>query len=194
MACYTDNMPRKPLTPKQLAQKRESDARYRAANRESRRLAEHARRHGPNRQAVLDTQKAYREANAESVAAAKRDWRQRNAEHVSEYNKRYAERNPEKTLEISRRRSHNRRARQRNVEYESFSDAVMLARWGTDCYLCGEGIDLEAPRRCGAVGWERSLWRDHVVALSLGGSGLLDNIRPTHGLCNLRKSNKERRL
>lgn len=187
-------MPRKPLTPEQRERKRIKDSEYRAANREKRRLSEHARRHGPNRQSVLDSQKLYRERNSTSISESKRDWRQRNADHVREYNRQYAKNNPEKTLEIGRRRAHNRRARQKEVPYETFSDSEMLARWGTLCYLCGEEIDLVASRRCGTDGWERSLWRDHVVPLSLGGTGLLDNVRPTHGLCNLRKSNKERRL
>jgi len=48
-------------------------------------------------------------------------------------------------------------------------------------------IDLNAPRRVGIEGWELGLHLDHVIPLSKGGYDTIDNIRPTHGICNIRK-------
>ncbi|WP_408995767.1 HNH endonuclease [Streptomyces europaeiscabiei] len=47
------------------------------------------------------------------------------------------------------------------------------------CYLCGRGI----------AGLSQ-LHFDHVVPLSRGGTHAVDNIRPAHAACNLRKSDK----
>ena len=86
--------------------------------------------------------------------------------------------------------NHLRRARRIGVDSTPFTDMEMLGLYGTVCYLCGNEIDLKAPRKCGAPGWEQSLWRDHVVALAQGGVDTLDNCRPSHAICNLRKGSK----
>ena len=62
--------------------------------------------------------------------------------------------------------------------------------YGTCCYLCDKEIDLTAPRQSGAEGWETSLHIDHLVPISKGGSDSLDNVRPTHGQCNLKKGSQ----
>jgi 5-methylcytosine-specific restriction endonuclease McrA len=65
----------------------------------------------------------------------------------------------------------------------------MIDAYGLLCNICKEPINFVAPRKVGKLGWERGLHIDHVVPLSKGGSDTLANIRPTHGLCNLQKSN-----
>ena len=63
--------------------------------------------------------------------------------------------------------------------------------YGTNCYLCNDPINLQAARRVGkADGWEQGLHIDHVIPISKGGSDTLDNVRPTHALCNLSKNDK----
>lgn len=59
--------------------------------------------------------------------------------------------------------------------------------YGTDCYICGNEIDYEAPRKVGDPGWELSFHPDHVVSLSRGGDDTIENIRPAHGYCNQKK-------
>ena len=61
--------------------------------------------------------------------------------------------------------------------------------YGTDCYLCGDPIDFAAPRQVGDPGWEKSLHIDHVIPKKFGGPDDIENLRPAHGLCNVRKSN-----
>ena len=67
---------------------------------------------------------------------------------------------------------------------------LVLSVYGSTCYLCAEEIDLLAPRQVGKLGWEMSFHPDHVVPLSKGGADVLDNMRPTHAICNQRKANK----
>lgn len=84
-----------------------------------------------------------------------------------------------------------RRARQQTDEYELVTTEMVLGEWGSVCYICQEEVDLDAPRTPGKPGWQRGLHIDHVVPLSKGGLHTLSNLRPTHGLCNLKKHNKE---
>jgi hypothetical protein len=86
-----------------------------------------------------------------------------------------------------RRRESERRARVRGLNYEVFTDEEMLALYGADCHICGGPIDLEAPRRAGVPGWEHGLQREHVIPISGGGPTTLENCRPAHGLCNIKK-------
>lgn len=85
---------------------------------------------------------------------------------------------------------HQRRARLEGVESEEFSRADVVKVYGTDCHICGEPIDLDAPMRVGQPGWETGLHIDHKVPISLGGGHTLDNCRPSHGLCNLSKGGR----
>lgn len=77
-----------------------------------------------------------------------------------------------------------------DIKRDFFSVNTVLNTYGTDCHLCGEPIDLDAPRLAGRPGWERSLHIDHVIPISKGGDDTLENVRPSHGKCNVKKSNK----
>ena len=86
--------------------------------------------------------------------------------------------------------NHARRAFKLGTVSIPFTNEEMLDLYGTDCHICLEPIDLDAPRQVGVEGWERGLHREHVVSLSQGGTDTLDNVKPSHGLCNLRKGNR----
>lgn len=73
---------------------------------------------------------------------------------------------------------------------EVFTSALVLEVYGSTCHLCGEPVDLEAPRRSGVKGWEYGLHIDHVIPLSKRGPDSLANVRPSHGICNLRKRDR----
>lgn len=88
------------------------------------------------------------------------------------------------------RRESERRARVAGLNYEVFTDQEMLELYGTDCHICLEPIDLDAPRRPGKPGWERGLQREHVIPIASGGPTTLDNCRPAHALCNLKKGKR----
>lgn len=68
-----------------------------------------------------------------------------------------------------------------------FADAV-IKFYGSDCYICGGPINMDASRVVGELDWEYGLHIDHVVPKKLGGTDELHNLRPAHGLCNVKKA------
>ena len=48
-----------------------------------------------------------------------------------------------------------------------------------------------APRTTRIKGWEFGLHIEHVIDIALGGPDSIDNVRASHGICNLRKNRKK---
>jgi 5-methylcytosine-specific restriction endonuclease McrA len=92
-------------------------------------------------------------------------------------------RNIDKVRERERQKNRRRRA---GIS-SPYNELQVIATYGPRCYLCGLDIDFMAPRKCGVTGWENGLHIDHVIAISKGGEDSLENVRPTHALCNLNK-------
>jgi 5-methylcytosine-specific restriction endonuclease McrA len=136
-------------------------------------------------------QKAYYWANRERVLAiakkANAKYLAANKEKEAERKRQYKKNNKEK-LAINEAR---RRARKLAVKSEKYTLEQILTKWGTDCHLCRKPIDLTAQRRVGRDGWENGLHIDHLISLSNGGSDTLENVRPAHGYCNIKKNNKD---
>lgn len=82
----------------------------------------------------------------------------------------------------------------RPVEYGAKQEPYTLKQviniYGTNCHICLDLIDMDAPRRVGWGGWEKGLHIDHVIPLSKGGDDTLENVRPSHGQCNIMKHTK----
>ena len=72
----------------------------------------------------------------------------------------------------------------------SYSIEQVIERYGTNCTICQLPIDFTAPRATRFEGWELGLQIDHHFPISKGGFDSLDNVRPVHGACNIKKSNK----
>lgn len=68
-----------------------------------------------------------------------------------------------------------------------FTMAEIFAEYGDNCNICGEQIDATAPRKVGVEGWEKAYHPDHLIPLSKGGKDTLNNVRPVHAQCNIRK-------
>ena len=149
--------------------------------------------------------KEYRSAqylkNKERELSKNKLWRSNNPNKMTEYRKTWVENNPDKNRvskrewakrnpEYNKLKEQRRRARIRNLEYEKFTEEQLLEKYGTCCHICNAEIDLSAPRRTNQTGWEKGLHIDHVVPIVCGGGTVLDNVRPSHGLCNVRKSSK----
>ena len=141
--------------------------------------------------------KEYYQANREKVLnrvkesskkheVARVAYREETSEHIKERNRKWREANPE-VMAIHAR---TRRALRLSANHEPYTEAQVLERWGTDCHVCHEPVDLNAPRLTGVTGWERGLHLEHVLGLILGGSDTIENVKPAHGLCNLKKKRK----
>lgn len=126
------------------------------------------------------------QCNACDVATTKA-WRQRNPSNVRKHNKdSYAKAAPSRRSYSSKYKKDNREAvnaanaLRRAVKAGATIGVVNMSEVlssSDDCYLCGDL--LAAPVHV-----------DHVVPLSRGGSYSMDNLRPTHEACNLRKGNR----
>ena len=91
--------------------------------------------------------------------------------------------NLDKIRARERAKSRRRRANQ-SIPY---NELQVIATYGGNCNICGLAIDFMAPRKCGIPGWENGLHIDHLIPVSKGGPDTLENVRPTHGVCNLNK-------
>ena len=114
-------------------------------------------------------------------------WAKENLEKVKKARDKYYYNNVEKTLERNRRR----KARLRNNGFEPYTEKDVLEKYGTLCYLCNKEIDMSAPRWTKHKGWEQGLHIEHVIDIALGGPDCLENVRPSHGICNLTKNKGE---
>lgn len=65
------------------------------------------------------------------------------------------------------------------------SHEQILREYGSNCHVCQEPIDLELPRtnRYGFT-------VDHFIPISKGGTDAIENLRPAHWICNIKKSDK----
>lgn len=105
----------------------------------------------------------------------------------SEERKLYAKERHKSNPEIVASGVRRRRARLHGSETKKYTVNDVISFYGTICHLCGIEIDMNAPRRIGHPGWELGLHIDHDVLISKGGPDTLDNVKPTHGLCNIKK-------
>jgi hypothetical protein len=109
-----------------------------------------------------------------------------NSEAIKEKSRNYTKNNPDKI----RLNNNKRRARRLKNGFSPYSELDVLLTYGTKCYVCAEEIDLTAPRSTRKKGWEKGIQIDHKTPLALGGRDDLENVRPTHGLCNMKKKTK----
>ncbi len=140
--------------------------------------------HGECKICVVTRYKTKYGKSEEYVAKAnahKRAYYLKNIDARKVYGKKYYQENKE------RRRADNRlrRARKNAVVSEKYTKQDVLDKWGTDCHICKQPIDLSAPR----VG-SNGLHLDHVIPISKGGPDTLSNVKPAHGRCNISKHNK----
>lgn len=124
--------------------------------------------------------------NREKEINNTRRWRISNPKHSAIYQKKYRKINPESKRSSERRR----RAKRFENGFEMYKESLILDLYGFNCHICLNPIDLLAPRQPGLNGWENGLHIDHVVPLSKGGPDTIENVRPSHGSCNVKKHSK----
>lgn len=127
--------------------------------------------------------KIYYQANKEKVAAKAKRWRLANVDKTREYNRRAYRKDPSKAILRSRKR----KIRMMGNGTAPYTLQEVLEKFGCVCYLCEQPIDLTLPRKIGVEGWEYGLHLDHILPVSRGGQDTLDNVAPTHAICNLNK-------
>jgi 5-methylcytosine-specific restriction endonuclease McrA len=171
---------------------------------DSNRVAKCGTRSGYNKHLKLKepTCEPCKEASRKWVA----DWSARHPERIKEINKKarakYRSRpeiaelrrqkgreylRTESGREASTRSNHSRRARKLNNKTSYYTVKQVLDLYGATCHICNQPIDLTLPRKVGQPNWEMALHLDHVVPLARGGSDTIDNVRPSHGICNKKK-------
>jgi hypothetical protein len=129
-------------------------------------------------------QRQWRKANPELYRASARKLYWDNPEKLRERRRQYSRKNPE----VDQINNRKRRALLLSTSTEPYTAMDVIDKYGNTCHLCGKVIDLDAPRWTAIQGWENGLHLDHVLPLSQGGSDTLDNVRPSHGRCNLSKN------
>lgn len=92
--------------------------------------------------------------------------------------------NKDKRRAIRRRE----KAKLAGVLNDNWTDEQLIKNYGTDCYLCNEPIDFDAPKQ--GPGSDYSYWPDHVIPYSKGGDNIITNVRPCHSKCNRSKNSK----
>ena len=138
--------------------------------------------------------KANKEDSCEPCNIARRayqnTWSEKNRERKRELVRKWNKLNKAYRQKLKRENSRKRRAQKRNNKHSKYTEAEVLERYGLICYICQKEIDLNAPRSTSQKGWEMGLHIDHVIPLFKGGSDTIDNVKPTHGKCNISKGNK----
>ena len=125
-----------------------------------------------NKEKISGYQKAYRERNREQNLLRLKVWKSANKE---------------KCAALERKR----RAAKRGLPTEPYTVQDVLDKYGTNCHICNLEINLTAERRSGKEGWETGLHIDHLISIINGGPDTLENVRPSHGLCNVRKNSRD---
>ena len=139
-----------------------------------------------HKETYYEQNKAWRANNVELMRSYRNTWKENNPEAYKEAQRKWEQEHPER----NRVKEGRRRARKRETQVEDFTEQQVLDAYGLTCHICQKEIDIAAPRRTNKEGWERGMHLDHLTPLSKGGTHTLDNIRPAHGLCNVRKAAK----
>jgi hypothetical protein len=129
---------------------------------------------------------AWQRNNRDKANAAGATYRRKNRDITNKKINDYYYQNKEKYNGYNRKR----RALKASNGFEKYEEAEVLKLYGTNCYLCDMPIDLNASRKVGVVGWKSGLHIEHFVAIVNGGSDTIENVRPSHGWCNLTKGSK----
>jgi 5-methylcytosine-specific restriction endonuclease McrA len=117
-------------------------------------------------------------------------WRKKNPDKVREHLYTWRDSHREAYRAIQRKAVAKRRTLTAGGISEPYTTEDVLDRWGTDCHICHEPIDLNVSRGLGMPGWKAGLHLDHVIPISGGGDDVLDNVKPSHAICNSSKSGR----
>jgi 5-methylcytosine-specific restriction endonuclease McrA len=145
-----------------------------------------------------EANKNWSKANPDKARLSVANWRINNPDKAIEYQNRYKADKREYTRQWYQENKDKyrgylraRRAKIRLNDFVKYSEKEVLDTYGTSCHLCGIAIDMSAPRATGKAGWEMGLQIDHIIPIARGGADKLENVKPAHGLCNIKKGASE---
>jgi hypothetical protein len=124
----------------------------------------------------------WRKKNLSRYNLNKKKWRQKNPEAHKKSRDNWYKNNKNKRTEYNNRR----RANKLNNGWEKYTEQDMFNKYGTDCYLCQQPIDLNISRT-----EPEGLNIEHVIPIAKGGPDTLENVRPSHRKCNQSKHDKD---
>jgi hypothetical protein len=136
-----------------------------------------------NKDKIIKHKQEYYQKNKKQIRERQLVYEAKTKDKRKEYLRQYHQENKHLSREAWRRRE----ALKKGNGFEYYTEKQVLETYGTTCYLCNEPIDMQAPRLVGKQGWKNGLHIEHVVDLALGGPDTLQNVRPAHALCNLKK-------
>lgn len=140
-----------------------------------------------NKDQRLENSKRYNERHPERRQETVAKYYQANKQYLNERVKSSRAKNKELYAELGRTHSNRRRARKLDNGFEPYTEKQIIDTYGLLCNICNEPINFVSARKVGKRGWERGLHIDHVIPIAKGGPDTLENVRPTHGLCNIKK-------
>ncbi len=139
----------------------------------------------------LTAAKSWKLKNLDRYRESERQWSKLNRKKRTASYKKWRISNIEKARSINAKSNRKRRAAKFGSNSNFYTTQSVIELYGSFCHLCNSKINLEASRIIGVPGWEYSLHIDHLVPLSKNGSDSLENVRPSHAICNLKKGSKE---
>ena len=133
-----------------------------------------------NRKAVLDYQKQYYADHKDEISLRNANYYKENKDYISERNRNWKQNNKEVINEYNRVR----RVRlkdgvigdiPKNIKY------ILLEEQSYICGICNEYIDVLFENI------SHEVHVDHITPVSRNGGHVVENLRATHGACNLHK-------
>jgi 5-methylcytosine-specific restriction endonuclease McrA len=148
-----------------------------------------------NRDKFKIWQRRYYERNRDKIILRQREYKATHPEYVAKQNRNHSRPHDlSSPLAIEARRASYRRFYQRNKSKWKVYQAVRIARHkgavGSFRPKQWEELKAKFGNVCLCCRQEKPLEIDHVVPLSRGGGGGIDNIQPLCGICNRKKGTK----
>jgi len=135
--------------------------------------------------------KKWYENHSDKKRLQAQEWYEKNYDVAQSNKKKWASQNIEKVRQMGASTARRRRAKKKQNGVEKYTVEQVLMLYGTNCHICQKPIDFNVSKVAGiGDNWQNGLHIDHVVAIVNGGSDTLDNVRPSHALCNLKKGAK----
>ena len=139
----------------------------------------------PCRLAINETVRLRNQPIKELRALRSREYRASNLEHVRGVELDWRTRNPDKRRSKDMKRYALKKGA---IVLETITVMDVINTWGTKCHICKKEIDLNLPRHVKDSPW--GFHMEHLISLFKGGQHTISNVRPSHGICNLRKGTK----